>query len=77
VRFVLEGKRVWRPRSTARGTTTEKKASATAAPAAAMHRHRLFPAGAAEAAACPEPFIPLRSAPEQRCRMWPAGGGRG
>lgn len=76
VRHVLEGKRAWRPRSTARGTTTEKKASATAAPAAATHRHRFFPAGAAGAAAGPGPFIPLRSAPEQRCRMWQAGGGR-
>jgi len=76
VRHALEGKRAWRPRSTASGTTTEKKASATAAPAAATHRHRLFPAGAAEPAAVPGPFIPRPHAPPGAAASTGPAGGR-
>ena len=76
MRHALEGKLAWRPRSTARGTTTEKKASATAAPTAATHRHRLFPAGAAEPAAVPGPFIPRPHAPPGAAASTGPAGGR-
>jgi hypothetical protein len=62
-KYGLEGKRVWRPRSTVRGTTTEKKISANAAPVATTHRHRRLPAGAAVAAAGPRPFITRAALP--------------
>uniref|UniRef100_A0A0A9DUQ1 Uncharacterized protein n=1 Tax=Arundo donax TaxID=35708 RepID=A0A0A9DUQ1_ARUDO len=55
----MEGKRAWRPRSTASGTTTEKNSSTSAEDVAATHRHRLLGPGAVvEPTAGPWLFIP-------------------